>query len=266
MSNITVTHAPSGLVLAEVVRSQRVTPNMVRITISGADLERYRYRGFDQWFRLALPVRGDGALERMPATFTIGGYLKYLALPKGTRPVIRNYTVRAFRPAERELDIDFVSHGEDGVAGPWAANVESGERVAFIDQGCGWKGLDADWSLIVADESALPAAAGVLRDMPRDARGHAIIELFDARDRQDVDAPDGVTVHWLERAVDDAPGTAALAALRELDFPDGVPYAFCVGEQALATGARRHLVRERGVPKQQVTFSGYWRLGRSSPS
>ncbi|WP_105566051.1 siderophore-interacting protein [Microbacterium halophytorum] len=266
MSNITVTHAESGLVRAEVVRRERVTPNMVRVTLGGADLDRYEHRGFDQWFRLALPVRGEGGLDRMPSKFGIGGYVKYLTLPKGTRPVIRNYTVRAFRPAERELDVDFVSHGDDGVAGPWAASVEPGERVAFIDQGCGWKPVAADWSLIVADESALPAAAGVLRDMPRDAVGHAIIELFDARDRQVVDAPDGVAVHWLERGAGEAPGAAALPLLRGLDFPGGEPYAFCVGEQALAAGARRHLVKERGIDKRRVTFSGYWRIGQASPS
>ncbi|MGO1769444.1 MAG: siderophore-interacting protein [Microbacterium sp.] len=266
MSNITVTHAESGLVRAEVIRARRVTPHMIRVTIGGPDLDRYEHLGFDQWFRLALPIRGTGSLDRMPAKFNIGGFVRYLMLPKGTRPIVRNYTVRAFRREERELDIDFVSHGDEGIAGPWAAGVEPGERVAFIDQGRGWRDVDSDWSLIVADESALPAAAGILRDMPRDANGHAIIELFDERDRQEVDAPEGMTVHWLARDPSEKPGTLALPALRELGFPDGTPYAFLVGEQSLAVGARRHLVRERGIPRQQVTFSGYWRIGQASPS
>lgn len=259
MSNIAVTHAGSGLVHAEVMRRERVTPNMVRVTLGGEDLRRFEFRGFDQWFRLALPVTADADLARMPHTFGVGGYLTYLRIPKGKRPVVRNYTVRDFRGDE--LDIDFVAHGTDGVAGPWAARAEPGDRVAFIDQGCGWLGKPADSNLIVADESALPAALGILRDMPRDATGHAIIELFDERDRQEVDAPAGMTVHWLTREGD--PGSAALPALRELAFT-GLPYAFAVGEQALATGARRHLVKERGVPKELVTFSGYWRKGRAA--
>lgn len=266
MTNIQVTHADSGLVLAEVLRTERVTPNMVRVTLGGGDLARYDYVGFDQWFRLALPVRGESGLQRMPAKFDVGGYLKYLAMPKDTRPIVRNYTVRAFRRDPLELDVDFVSHGDDGVAGPWAATAEPGARVAFIDQGCGFANAACDWNLIVADESALPAAAGILRDLPRDATGHAIIELFDDRDRQDVEAPDGVSVQWLTRGTGEAPGTTALPALRELEFPAGSPYAFCVGEQGLAAGARRHLVKERGLDKKRVTFSGYWRLGQSSPS
>lgn len=266
MTNIQVTHAASGLVLAEVVRTERVTPNMMRVTFGGDDLARYEFQGFDQWFRLALPVRGESGLERMPSKFDVGGYMKYLALPKSTRPVVRNYTVRAFRRDPLELDVDFVSHGDDGVAGPWAATVDPGARVAFIDQGCGFTNAPCDWNLIVADESGLPAAAGILRDLPRDARGHAIIELFDERDRQDVQAPEGITVQWLTRGHDDPPGTLALPALRALEFPEGTPYAFCVGEQALAAGARRNLVKERGIDKKHVTFSGYWRIGQSAAS
>lgn len=264
MSNITVTHSASGLVQAEVVRAERITPHMMRVTFGGDDLARFEFRGFDQWFRLALPVRGEEALARLPHRFGMGGTLKWLAMGKEHRPVIRNYTVRDFRPEVRELDVDFVVHGDDGIAGPWAQRAEPGERIALIDQGCGWRGLPSDWQLIVADESGLPAALGILRDLPRDARGHAVIELFDDRDRQDVEAPAGVTVHWLVRDPAAAPGERALPFLRELELPDGVPYAFVVGEQALASGARRHLVKDRGIDRRQVTFSGYWKRGAAT--
>lgn len=155
-------------------------------------------------------------------------------------------------------------HGTDGVAGPWAAAVEPGAPVAFIDQGCGWAPVDAERSLIVADEGGMPAALGILRDMPRDAAGDAVIELFDDRDRQEVDAPDGVTVHWVIRDPGVAPGSIALPAVRALPLADRL-YAFVVGESALATGVRRYLVGERHIPKSNVTFCGYWRVGKASP-
>jgi NADPH-dependent ferric siderophore reductase len=266
MSNIAVAHAPSGLIRTFVVKREQVSPHLVRVTFGGGDLEQFEFQGFDQWFRLAVPTHGAGdRFDNLPATFGIGGYLRYLTLPGETRPVIRNYTVRAYRSDPVELDVDFVVHGADGVAGPWAAAAEPGAEIAFIDQGRGWRPPPSTSRvLLVADESGLPAAAGILRDLPRDAVGDAIIELFDLADRQDVEAPDGVTVHWVVREAGARPGAAALPALAALSFDPATTYGFAVGESAVATGARRLLVGERGVPKAHVTFCGYWRLGKAA--
>lgn len=266
MSTIKVTRAESGLMQAEVLRAERITPHMVRVTLGGTDLRRLTPRGFDQWVRLALPASDATRFDNLADTFGIAGYLKFLTLPKATRPIIRNYTIRQARPDLGEVDLDFVVHGDDGVAGPWAAQVTPGAEVALIDQGCGFVPTPADETLLIADESGLPAVAGVLRDLPRDTVGHAIIELFDVGDIQETGAPDGVEIQWLTRHPDDDPGTMALPALRALGHPTGSVNAFAVGEQALATGARRYLIGECGVPKQNVTFSGYWRIGKAYPT
>jgi len=264
MPNITITHAESGLVLTSVRRTEQVSPHIIRVTLGGGQLDRFEYKGFDQWFRLAIPVHAGDRFDNLPERFGFGGLLKFATLPKGTRPVIRNYTIRRFDQEAGELDIDFIVHGAEGVGGPWAASVEPGTGVALVDQGCGWAPVPAERSLIVADESGMPAALGILRDMPRDAVGDAIIKPFDERDKQDVDAPEGMTVHWLIRDHAARPGALALPALRDLPLSRSLS-AFTVGESALATGARRHLVNERGVPKANVTFCGYWRVGRASP-
>ena len=285
--NITVSHADSGLVTAQVTRAERLSPGFVRVTIAGEELAAWRHLGFDQWFRLAIPVAGEATrFDRMSERFDMRGYLRYLTLPKATRPAIRNYTVREFRADARELDIDFVIHGgaapgsaapgganpdgsrhdaaghDGGIAGPWAATLPLGARVALIDQGCGFAapGEPAPRVLLAGDESALPAVAGILRDLPADATGDAIVEVPDSADRQELAHPAGVRVHWLDRAAEPAarPGAAALRALRELDAP--APHrAFVAGEQQLASGGRKHLVGALGVPREAVTFCGYWR-------
>ncbi|MDO9395977.1 MAG: SIP domain-containing protein, partial [Herbiconiux sp.] len=84
------------------------------------------------------------------------------------------------------------------------------------------------------------------------------------RDRQELGEPDGMTVHWVERATTDAPGAAVLPALAAATVDPRSVYAFAVGESAVATGARRNLVGERGVPKQNVTFCGYWKRGAAA--
>ncbi|MFD5601382.1 siderophore-interacting protein [Leucobacter sp. NPDC058333] len=267
-SNIAVVHAESGLITAEVVVASRISPSFVRLTVAGDDLSRWRHLGFDQWFRLAIPVAGDSTrFDRMADRFDTRGYLRYLTLPKATRPEIRNYTVREFRPDLHELDIDFVMHeSEDpahaGVAAPWAASMPVGARVALIDQGCGYRAVaDADQVVLAGDESALPAVIGILRDLPRSARGHAVIEIPQDEDRQPIDAPAGVDVQWIVREHGARPGAAALHALRELPeaATSGPVSAFVAGEQQLATGGRRLLVNDRGVAKHAVDFCGYWR-------
>jgi NADPH-dependent ferric siderophore reductase len=259
MTNIAVEHSASGLVRTRVARRKLISPHVSRVTLAGGDLDRFEFKGFDQWFRLAIPVHAADRFDNLPSRFSLGGYVRYTRLPKDTRPKIRNYTARAFRKNPVELDIDFVLHGDTGVAGRWAASVEPGAEVAFIDQGCGWKPNSPDWYLIAADETGMPAAAGILRDMPRDSKGFALIELFDLADKQELEAPDGMDVQWLQRADDAASGSRLLPLVRELPFPGGKLYAFAVGESALAAGVRRHLVTDRGVPKANVTFCSYWK-------
>jgi len=252
--------------LLEVKRRVQVTPHMVRLTVTGDDLADFPDWGGDHWFRMFLPKHdADQALKKLPERVDIIGWLKFMRMPEATRPVMRNYTVRQFRKAELELDIDFVVHGDDGVAAPWARSAEPGERLAIIDQGPGYEpDASLESHLLVGDETALPAILGILRDLPRHHRGVAFIELPDAADEQTHEAPDGFEVHWLVREAGEAPGTRALRVVpQEFAIPAGPFGAYLVGEQALATGLRRWLVTEHKVPKDRVTFVGYWRIGKS---
>ena len=252
-----------GLYSAEVIRTKRVTPNMVRVTVGGPDMKNLPHHGFDHWFRLFLP-RLDGTTDfaRIPTHMGTGVYMKYLAQTKsGTRPVMRNYTVRDHRPEVGEMDIDFVAHGDQGVAGLWAQQARVGEKIALIDQGCGFDLPDVcDFYLLAGDESALPAILGILRDLPEDSVGLALIEVPETGDIQEVHGPDGIQVRWLPRNDHSVPiGSLALNQL--LEFTPNSPstlYAYVVGERKLATEGRRHLVRT-GVPKAQISFVGYWR-------
>jgi NADPH-dependent ferric siderophore reductase len=123
-----------------------------------------------------------------------------------------------------------------------------------------------DRVVLVADETGLPAIAGVAASLPTDATGLAIIEVPAAEDALDFARPAGLVVQWIVREHGTKPGTPALKALTEATLPDAPFHAYIVGEQALPTDARRHLVGERGVPKDLVSFCGYWRVGAASPA
>lgn len=251
----------STLCVVETVRTERISPNFIRVTLGGEQLAPLPDHGFDHWFRLFLPQEEGETSFDLPERADLVGYLKYLRMPSATRPHLRNYTVRSFRPEARELDVDFVVHGDEGVATRWAQRTQPGDRVALLDQGRGYDApAGADFHLLAADETGLPAVAGILRDLPRDARGLAIVEIAHADDAQDCGAPDGVEVRWLVRGDGERPGAAALAGVEAWTPPAGaVVSAYLVGEQQLPAGARRHLVAH-GVPKANIAFSGYWRL------
>ncbi|PFG43680.1 NADPH-dependent ferric siderophore reductase [Isoptericola jiangsuensis] len=264
------------VLLAEVVRTKQVSEHMMRVTFGGDGLERLTTVGYDQWFRLFLQREGADAMRLPTRTSGLGWYAQYLTTPRARRPWVRSYTVREARPDLREIDVDFVLHGahghegsgEPGPASTFAATARTGDTVGILDQGVGFNPRHPhDWTLLVADESGLPAVAGICEALPDDARGIAVVEVPTAADRQDFRAPAGVDVRWVERhRVDPAavPGTAALNVVRSLDLLDGDVYAFSVGESSLATGVRRHLVADRGVPRTHADFVGYWRHGRGA--
>ncbi len=271
--------AVQELIRLTVLRRARLSPGWMRVTLGGGEIDRFTPMGYDQWFRIFLPLGGDDGLERIPAKANkLFGYLRYLRIPDGVRPVMRNYTVRAYRPATpeagAEIDVDFVLHGsdDDGTAGPasrWAASCEVGESVVIIDEGLAFNPeRGTDTVLLVADETGLPAIAGICASLPDDAAGIALVEVGSDDDALPFPHPPGIDVRWIVRDRDETPGALALSAVRHLrDTEPPAPFhAYVVGEQALPTQARRHLVSDRGLDKELVSFCGYWRAGTSSPT
>ena len=260
-----------------VLRTEKLSAHWIRVTLGGGEVEKFRPMGFDQWFRLFLPIGGDAGLDRVPAKANkMFGYLKFLRIPDGERPVMRNYSVRAYRPAEgesgAEIDVDFVLHGSaaEGTAGPasrWAETCAPGEHVLIIDEGLTFNPeRGTDRILLVGDETALPAISSIAASVPSSATGTAIIEVPSDEDALAFPHPEGLTVEWIVRPHDEQPGALALRRLAELELPAAPFHAYAAGEQSLASGVRKHLVGERGVDKNAVSFCGYWKIGAASPA
>ncbi|WP_263118203.1 siderophore-interacting protein [Cellulomonas fimi] len=262
--------AGSDLLTVEVLRTERLSPGFVRVTLGGEGAAALSPMGYDQWFRLFLPVDDGTGLERLPAKLDTLSYLRYLTISRTRRPVLRNYTVRAHRVTATgpEFDVDFVVHGsvEDGTSGPaatWAQQCRPGDPVALIDEGITFPTAAHDRVLLVADGSGLPAVAGILASLPAHTVGEAIVEIADEADRQELSGPARVTVRWIARGhgSHDVPGARALAAVTDGPLPETRFTGWAVGESALATGARRHWVKA-GVPKEDITFCGYWKAAK----
>lgn len=188
-------------------------------------------------------------------------------------PVLRTYTALEPDLAAGTLAIDFVVHGDEGYAGPWARRAEPGDRIVVRGPGGAYAPeADADWHLFAGDEAGLPAIRAALAALPADAVGHAVIEVPAAEHEQPLEAPAGVEITWLHtgseahRAMEDATGASELEeAVRALPWPEsGRVQAFVHGEaHTVMHGLRPYLLKERGLPREDVSISGYWRRGRT---
>ncbi|WP_432121964.1 siderophore-interacting protein [Streptomyces sp. S1] len=243
---------------ARVVHTERITPHMVRLVLGGAGLDGFDAGEYtDHYVKLLFAPGGvtypePFDMERIREEF-----------PREQWPTTRTYTVRAWDPERRELTIDFVVHGDEGLAGPWAARAEAGDTVRFLGPGGGYAPDEsADWHLLAGDESALPAIAAALERLPAGARAHAFVEIADAAEEQKLETAAGIDVTWLHRG-DRPVGEALVEAVRALDFPAGDVHAFVHGEAGFVKDLRRHLRLDREVPRERLSISGYWRLGKS---
>ncbi|MFF9810284.1 siderophore-interacting protein [Streptomyces coeruleorubidus] len=239
---------------AQVVRTERLTPHMQRVVLGGEGLAGFAADTCtDHYVKLLFAPEG----ETYPEPFDMQRIRD--ELPRDQWPVTRTYTVRHWDAEHRELTLDFVIHGDEGLAGPWAARVQPGETVRFMGPGGAYApDPDADWHLLVGDESALPAIARSLEALPRGARAYAFLEVSGPEEEQKIDSE--VEVVWLHRG--DRPlGEALVEAVRGLAFPEGRVHAFVHGEAHFVKELRKLLRVERSVPREDLSISGYWRRG-----
>jgi NADPH-dependent ferric siderophore reductase len=157
--------------------------------------------------------------------------------------------------------VDVVHHGDEGLAGPWAAALRPGDEVLFTSPGGAYApDPAADWHLLVGDESALPAIAAALERLPVGAPATVFVEVDGPADELPLASPGAVELTWLHRAGRPV-GAALVEAVRALDFRPGALHAFVHGEAAFVKELRRLLRVERGVPREALSISGYWRRG-----
>lgn len=241
--------------LVEVHSSQRLTPHMQRVVLTGEALKGFPVGQEGANLKLLLPHPGD-ALPDL-AAFPHGA---------GKRPVVRTYTVRHYHQASNQLTIDFALHGEEhmGPASRFAVNAKPGDKVGIAGPGPKkLENLDAEWFLFAADMSAIPAAAGIIESLPRDAMGHAFFEITSKADRQPVMAPPGITLHWLVHGDAQQPSTQLVDAISRLDWPQSAPCVFVAGEGSAVRAIRRYLIDQHDIPRKGMYASAYWKIGLS---
>jgi NADPH-dependent ferric siderophore reductase len=240
---------------ATVVAAERLSPHMVRVGLrlpDGADFAVGEFS--DHYVKLLFPPEGadypaDADMDEIQLT-----------RPREEHPVQRAYTVRSYDAATATFVVDFVWHGDKGLAGPWADAARPGDAISFVGPGGAYlPAPDADWHLMIADESALPAVGASLERVPPGVPVHAFVEVEGPDDELPLTSPGELTLTWVHRG---GPNPADLAAtVTRAALPSGDVHVFLHGDATMVRELRRYARTELGVPRERLSASGYWRRG-----
>jgi NADPH-dependent ferric siderophore reductase len=241
--------------ITTVLETQRLTPHLIRVIVGGDDLDGFGVGEFsDHYVKLHIPP--PGAEYRAPFD-TEDVKERY---PREQWPRVRTYTVRDWDPGSGRLTLDLVIHGDEGVAGPWAEAARPGDALQLMGPGGGYTpDPAADWHLLAGDLSVVPAIAASLQRIPAGVPVHVLIEVPGPQDEVELQTPGDLRLTWLHG---DGTGDTLVPAVRGLEFPTGEVHAFVHGEAEVVRELRRHLVVDRGIPKEALSASGYWKRDR----
>jgi NADPH-dependent ferric siderophore reductase len=220
----------------EVVETNDLGPRMRQIVLTGDSLEDFGYEpGQDVMFVLS------GA----------------------DRPLSRRYTIRAYDPAARRLELNIVAHGVHGPGATWALGTRPGDRVNGVGpRGKIFADRDAEWHLFLGDESAAPASLHMLETLPPGVPGQAYLEVSSPQDELPTARPSGIT--WLYRG--DTPATASTLladAMTTAELPEGRGHVYIAGEVQVVNAVLRAALA-RGLAADQLSPKAYWGRGKAN--
>jgi len=200
---------------------------------------------------LSITFQGEALAQFTSLSFD--DHVKFMFDVNGEQ-VRRDFTPLHYDLDKRELTLEFALH-DDGASSTWARAATVGQR-AIIGGPRGSMVIpkDYDWHLLAGDRSALPAIRRRLAELPAGSRVLAIIHAGGA-DRLPLETKANAEVRWVD---DDA---ALVEALRALPLPAGEGFAWFGGEAATAKAVRAILAEDKGLPKEAMRVSAYWKQG-----
>ncbi len=238
---------PIGARAVEVAAREFVTPRMLRLTLSGPELDGFHTYQADDHVRIVFadpdgvrrdPVPNDEQMLDWPRPF----------------PPTRKYTIRRFDVDRNELDLDVVLH-EGGLASNWASSVRLGDEVMIA----GPPGAKAfphtyDHYVFAIDSTGLPATARWLDESPSDVSAQIVIDTDGVEEHAyPLATRDGVEVRWLLR---EGVRSSLAATVAGLELPTGRVFLFAAGE---ATDIKP--LRSWAKGRVDSLFTGYWKRG-----
>lgn len=240
---------------ATVMATSWISPELIRISFQSPDFIGVDLPFTDHYIKILFPPA--------EADYAWPGDLSEIAekYPRELQPSRRTYTLRSVDPESGAFDVDFVAHGDQGLAGPWAQQAKIGDVIAFGGPGGAWKPESHYEHIVLAgDEAAAPAIFAALEALPEGITAQAFVEISTDDARFDAPSHPNIEVNWVPRS-GATHGTLLIDALREVSFPEKKTSWFIHGVAEMVKETRKFLFVEQNVAKEDASISGYWRLG-----
>ena len=282
----------------QLAHKREVSPSLLSLVFRGPEVAQMKSDSPDQRIKMLFPAE-DG----MPPSLSAEGewYQTFLDIPKAQRPIIRTYTLRHVDPVRQEVTVEFVRHGTEGPASAWAINAKPGDAIQMVAPNAAHTADSGgyEWTppaglrhaLIIADETALPAARGILEKLAGQTNPpnvQAFFEVPEPGDCADLTAFHFADIHWLPRQPHvEKHGDCLIPAVKQhahLPESEGSGrvneeaegellwdkattdnsafYGWVAAESTVVKQLRRYLIGERGVEHDAINFMAYWAKGR----
>jgi len=200
----------------------------------------------------SITFQGESLADVVSLSFD--DHVKFMFNDGAGKQVRRDYTPRRYNAQSRELTIEFALHG-DGAASNWARNAQPGDAAIIGGpRGSMIVPPDFDWHLLAGDSTALPAMRRRLEELPAGVRA-IVIACAAEGDRLPLGSAAQLDVRWV------ASEDALIAAVRAIDIPAGEGFAWGAGEAAAMRRLRAVLAEEKGIAKEAMRVSAYWKQG-----
>ncbi|HEV7949680.1 MAG TPA: siderophore-interacting protein [Glaciihabitans sp.] len=230
------------------VSREWITPSYVRVRVQGDDLVGFgAHSGHNDHIRIFIP-------EGTPVT----------------REEMREFPSREFTPlywGENWLDLEFAVHGDEGVAGVWAATAPLGSMLGVGGpRGTARiEGTPDSWFL-VGDETAVPQIRRYADLIPTGANARIIVEVSDADHEIPIDSP--VEIEYVHRngALPTSALIAYLDGISAAERPTGDVFVFIAAEQSVVKTGRALAIDRWGLDPERMVIKGFWKGDESGSS
>ncbi|MEL6438757.1 MAG: siderophore-interacting protein [Cyanobacteria bacterium J06621_8] len=235
--------------------SQKITPNMQRVTFTGDELADFPENYESGYVKFLFS--NDGQVITDKNQFEQGKYRKDY--------ITRTYTVRGHSREENELSIEFsLNRGKAGIASTWAESAKPGDKILITNPGSTkLVNNKADWFLLAGDMSGLPALCCNLEQLPENAQGYAVIEIVSESDKQMLTAPDGIAVRWVVNPETGKNSGALIDAIQKLTWKEGNPYIWVACNFDSMKKIRAYMKKTRNIKSKNIYISSYWKFDRT---